>query len=83
MRDPLTIAVGELYQAIRHEHWQGKTYRQFWTWFNGRCIELVGAADADDLDALGIALLEARDAVEAAGYMVPSDRLDETIESAG
>ena len=45
MRDDLTIAVGELYQAIRHEHWQGKTYRQFWTWFNDRCIQIVGMAD--------------------------------------
>ncbi|WP_101927473.1 MULTISPECIES: hypothetical protein [Luteimonas] len=80
MRDHLTIAVGELYQGIRHEHWQGKTFRQFWTWFNGRCIEIVGAADADDLDTLGNALLQVRDAVEAAGYMVPSDRLDARIE---
>ena len=81
MRDDLTIAVGELYQAIRHEHWQGKTYRQFWTWFNARCIEIVGAADTDDLDALGSALLEVRDAVEANGFMVASDRLDETIDA--
>jgi len=81
MRDASTIAVGELYQAIRHEHWQGKTYRQFWTWFNDRCIEIVGSADADDLDALGIALLEVRDAIEASGYMVASDRLDETIDA--
>lgn len=81
MRDHSTIAVGELYQSIRHEHWQGKTFRQFWTWFNDRCIEIVGAADSDDLDALGVALLEVRDAIEAAGYMVPSDRLDETIDS--
>lgn len=81
MRDPSTIAVGELYQGIRHEHWQGKTYRQFWTWFNGRCIEIVGAADAADLDALGIELLSVRDAIEASGYMVPSDRLDDVIDA--
>lgn len=81
MRDDLTIAVGELYQAIRHEHWQGKTYRQFWTWFNDRCIQIVGMADASDLDALGIALFEVRDAIEAGGYMVGSDRLDETIDA--
>lgn len=81
MRDHSTIAVGELYQGIRHAHWQGRTYRQFWTWFNGRCIEIVGQADAGDLDALGIALLEVRDAVEAAGYMVASDQLDATIDA--
>ncbi|WP_394003676.1 hypothetical protein ACF3M1_02640 [Luteimonas sp. WGS1318] len=81
MRDPSTIAVGELYQGIRHEHWQGKTYRQFWTWFNGRCIEIVGAADAADLDALGIELLSVRDAIEDGGYMVPSDRLDDVIDA--
>lgn len=81
MRDDLTIAVGELYQTIRHEHWQGKTYRQFWTWFNDRCIQIVGIADASDLDALGIALFEVRDAIEAGGYMVGSDRLDETIDA--
>ena len=81
MRDDLTIAVAELYQAIRHEHWREKTYRQFWTWFNDRCIEIVGMAETADLDALGIALLEVRDAIEAGGYMVASDRLDETIDA--
>lgn len=81
MRDDLTIAVSELHQAIRHAHWQGKTYRQFWTWFNERCIEIVGMAQTEDLDALGIALLEVRDAIEAGGYMVPSDRLGETIDA--
>src|SRR5690606_22484371 len=52
MRNDLTIAVGELYQGIRHEHWHGKTFRHFWTWFNDRCIAVVGAASAEDLDAL-------------------------------
>jgi hypothetical protein len=82
MRDASTIAVSELYQGIRHEHWHGKTYRQFWTWFNDRCIAIVGAASADELDALGAALLEVRDTVEAAGYMVSSDRLDDVIDAA-
>ncbi len=82
MRDASIIAIGELHQGIRHSHWQGKTYRAFWTWFNARCIEIVGQANAADLEALGIALLEVRDAVDAGGYGVPSDRLDETIESA-
>ncbi len=81
MHDQSTIAVGELYQGIRHEHWHGKTYRQFWTWFNDRCIQIVGAADAADLDAIGAVLLNVRDAVEAGGYMVASDQLDETIEA--
>ncbi|MGO3126866.1 MAG: hypothetical protein ACTIJY_02220 [Luteimonas sp.] len=81
MHDDLTIAVGELHQAIRHAHWQGKTYRQFWTWFNNRCIEIVGMAETADLDALGVALLEVRDAIEAGGYMVGSDRLDDTIDA--
>jgi len=81
MRDELTIAVGELYQGIRHEHWQGKTYRQFWTWFNDRCIQIVGMAETADLDALGVALFEVRDAIEASGYMVASDRLDDTIDA--
>ena len=80
MRDPLTIAVGELYTGIRHEHWQGKTFRQFWEWFNARCIRIVGAADAGELDELEAHLLEVRAAIEDAGYMVPSDRLDEVIE---
>lgn len=80
MRDQLTIAVSELYQGIRHEHWQGKTYRQFWTWFNDRCIQIVGAANADELDMLGTELLDVREAVDAAGYAVSSDQLDETIE---
>lgn len=81
MHDQSTIAVGELYQGIRHEHWHGKTYRQFWTWFNDRCIQIVGAADAADLDAIGAVLLNVRDAVEAGGYMVASDQLDETIDA--
>lgn len=81
MRDATTIAVGELHRTIGAEHWQHKTYRQFWTWFNARCIDIVGQADADELDALGIALLEVRDAVEANGYMVASERLDEVIEA--
>jgi len=83
MRDASTIAIGELHHAIGAEHWQGKTYRQFWTWFNDRCIAIVGQAEAADLDALGIALLEVRDMVEANGFMVSSDRLDETIEAEG
>lgn len=81
MRDQLTIAVGELYQGIRHEHWHGKRYRQFWTWFNDRCIQIVAAAGAEELDALAAELLLVREAVEAAGYMVPSERLDERIET--
>ena len=81
MRDHTTKAVSELYQGIRHEHWQGRTYRQFWTWFNARCIEIVGGAAAADLDALGIELLGVRDAVEDSGYMVASDRLDDVIDT--
>ncbi|MET0329077.1 MAG: hypothetical protein ABW163_09955 [Luteimonas sp.] len=80
MHDALTIAVGELYQGIGPVHWQGRTYRHFWTWFNDRCIAIVGMAETADLDALGAALLDVRDAVEAAGYMVPSDRLDAVID---
>ncbi|TWT19075.1 hypothetical protein FQY83_11945 [Luteimonas marina] len=80
MRDELTIAVGELYQGIRHEHWHGKTFRQFWEWFNARCIQLVGSAAADELDELEGELLEVRAAIEDGGYVVPSDRLDERIE---
>jgi len=80
MRNPLIIAVSELYQGIRHEHWHGKTFRQFWEWFNARCIEIVGAADADELDELERQLLDVRAAIEDAGYMVASDRLDETIQ---
>lgn len=79
MRNELTIAVGELYQGIRHEHWHGKTFRQFWEWFNDRCIGIVGAADAEELAELEPQLFEVRAAVEEGGYMVPSDRLDEVI----
>ena len=80
IRDALTIAIGELYQGIRHEHWHGKTFRQFWEWFNDRCIRIVAAADADELDELERQLMDVRAAVEDAGYMVSSDRLDEVIE---
>lgn len=80
MRDDLTIAVGELYQGIRHEHWHGKTFRQFWTWFNDRCIAIVGSAAAEDLDPLEAQLVDVRAAIEDGGYMVSSDRLDEVIE---
>jgi hypothetical protein len=80
MQDALTIAVGELHQGIGHHHWHGKTFRQFWDWFNHRCIQLVGAARQDELDELEAALLEVRAAVEDGGYMVSSDRLDEVIE---
>ncbi|TDK24372.1 hypothetical protein E2F46_08805 [Luteimonas aestuarii] len=82
MRDATTIAIGEIYQGIRHEHWHGKTFRQFWEWFNGRCIQIVGAAGADELDALDTALMDVRAAVEEAGYLVSSDRLDERITPA-
>lgn len=80
IRDTLTIAIGELYQGIRHEHWHGRTFRQFWTWLNARCIAIVGAADANELDELERQLLEVRAAVEDGGYLVSSDRLDEVIE---
>lgn len=80
MRNELTAAVGELYQGIRHEHWHGKTFRQFWEWFNARCIRIVAAADAGELDALEARLLDVRAAIEEGGYMVSSDRLDEVIE---
>ena len=80
IRDALTIAIGELYQGIRHEHWHGKTFRQFWEWFNARCIQIVGAADANELEELEVRLLEVRAAIEDGGYMVSSDRLDEIIE---
>ena len=80
MRDRTTIAVGELYQGIRRDHWHGKTFRQFWAWFNQRCIALVGAAEADELDALERELLALRAAVDDDGLAVPADRLDDTIE---
>ena len=80
MRNELTIAVGELYQGIAHHHWHGKTFRQFWEWFNHRCIALVGAALPDELEQLQAELLDVRAAVEDGGYLVPSDRLDEVIE---
>ena len=80
MRNELIIAVSELYQGIRHEHWHGKTFRQFWEWFNARCIRIVGAADAGELEVLEQQLLDVRAAIEDAGYMVSSDRLDEVIE---
>src|SRR5690606_35583766 len=50
-------------------HWHGKTFRQFWTWFNTRCIEIVGAADAGELEELEGLLLEVRAAIEDGGYM--------------
>ena len=80
IRDALTIAIGELYQGIRHEHWHGRTFRQFWEWFNTRCIEIDGAAEAGELDELERQLLDVRAAIEDGGYMVSSDRLDEVIE---
>ena len=80
MRDHLTIAISELYQGIRHEHWHGKTFRQFWEWFNHRCILIVGEAEADELGELEAGLLDVRAAIEDSGYMVGSDRLDEIIE---
>jgi hypothetical protein len=80
MRDALTIAVSELSQGIRHDHWHGKTFRQFWDWFNGRCIDLVADADAGELAELEAELLAVRAEVEEAGYMVSSDRLGEVIE---
>lgn len=80
MRNELTIAVGELYQGIGHHHWHGKTFRQFWDWFNQRCIALVGAALPEELGELQAELLDVRAAVEDGGYLVPSDRLDEVIE---
>ncbi|WP_149194546.1 hypothetical protein [Luteimonas suaedae] len=80
MRDDLTIAIGELYQGIRHEHWHGKTFRQFWEWFNARCIQIVDAADAGELAELEGMLLEVRAEVEDGGYAVAPDRLDEVIE---
>lgn len=79
MRDATTIAIGEIYQGMRYEHWHGKTYRQFWEWFNARCIEIVSAASGDELEALYAALTDVRAAIEEAGYLVSSDRLDETI----
>ncbi|PJK00429.1 hypothetical protein CO641_00060 [Lysobacteraceae bacterium NML91-0213] len=79
MRDHLTIAIGELHQGIGHHHWQGRTFRQFWEWLNARCIRIVGEAEAGELDVLGVRLMEVRVAVEEAGYLVPSDRLDEVI----
>ena len=80
MRDQLTIAVSELYTGIRHEHWHGRTFRQFWEWFNARCIHIVAVAEADELGELEVQLLDVRAAVEAGGYMVPPDRLDAVIE---
>lgn len=80
MRDQLTIAVGELYQGIRHDHWHGRTFRQFWEWFNARCIALVADASGDELQELEVELLAVRAAVDDGGYTVSSDRLDEVIE---
>ncbi|WP_166432755.1 hypothetical protein [Luteimonas yindakuii] len=79
MRDQLTIAVSELYTGIRHEHWHGRTFRQFWEWFNARCIHIVAVAEADELAELEVQLLDVRAAIEDAGYMVSSDRLDEVL----
>ena len=80
MRDALTIAVSELYQGIRHDHWHGRTFRQFWDWFNARCIALVADADTGELAELEAELLAGRAEVEEAGYMVSSARLGEVIE---
>ncbi|HRN61385.1 MAG TPA: hypothetical protein PK743_03335 [Luteimonas sp.] len=80
MRNELTIAIGELYQGIRHEHWHGKTFRQFWEWFNARCLRIVAVAEADELGELEARLMDVRAAIEDGGYMVSSDRLDEVIE---
>lgn len=80
MRDELTIAVAELYQGIRHDHWHGRTFRQFWEWFNARCIAVVGAASAEELAELEVELLAVRAMVDDGGYAVSSDRLDEVIE---
>ena len=62
------------------DHWHGRTFRQFWEWFNARCIQLVGEALPEELDALHAELMEVRAAVEDGGYVVPADRLDEVIE---
>ncbi|MEN1941001.1 hypothetical protein WCE39_07900 [Luteimonas sp. MJ174] len=80
MRDELKEAIQALSAGQRFEHWYGKTYRQFWDWFDAEDARILAmAAGGAELEAVRGALLDIR---ADTGRDVPDERADDVIEQA-
>lgn len=80
MNQTLKEALRQFQLGTRHEHWYGKTYRQFWAWFAEQEKALLAQAAPEDEEALRAELLELTADCDDAGYAVPDDWTDRVIE---
>ena len=80
MNSTLAQALADFRDSTRHEHWYGKTFGEFWTWFRAREEALLAQADTHDVDALRNALLELTADCDDAGFAVPDEATHDVIK---
>ncbi|MBJ6983970.1 hypothetical protein [Luteimonas sp. MC1750] len=80
MDETLTAALREFQLGTRHEHWYGKTYREFWAWFGEQETALLAQASEADMEALREELFELTADCDDAGYAMPPEYDDRPIE---
>lgn len=77
MRPDLRDAIQALRAGQHYKRWYGKTYREFWAWFNAEDDRIVAMAANDaEADEVREALLDIR---ADTGRDVPDERADEVI----
>ncbi|MFZ7095473.1 hypothetical protein ACOPJQ_08720 [Luteimonas dalianensis] len=80
MDDALKSALREFQLGTRHEHWYGKTYREFWRWFSEQENALLAQASPEDEAELREDLLELTADCDDAGYARPPEWDDRVIK---
>ncbi|GHD72613.1 hypothetical protein GCM10007164_20460 [Luteimonas padinae] len=80
MDDALKSALRAFQLGTRHEHWYGRTYREFWRWFSAQEQALLAQASSEDEEALRDELLELTADCDDAGYAVPPEWSDQLIQ---
>lgn len=76
--DPLPGAFESLIEGLHADRWCGRTYREFWEWFNAQASRVEAMADDDEMDEVGQRLADLRDSAHDA-FGIPDDRADEVI----
>jgi hypothetical protein len=79
LRQELSTALADLEREALHGSWSGKSYREYWDWFDARA-EVIAAMATDRAERYAVdgLLLDLTDSAHES-YGVPADRADDVI----
>ena len=81
MRREIEEAIAAFSDGGRHEHWYGKTYADFWAWFDGEHARIMAmATDPAEAEQVRAALVEVTAAADDGGFAGPEEMMAKVIE---